>query len=103
MVQQILKEIQEVLPLNSTLKKVIMTWLATILQSSSSRTQSSSLTSFTAKRETQRTVSKIQTWLGISGVTVLKLYIRLPFYSQIEVLPMVSDIWMVLVHTLTNG
>jgi hypothetical protein len=46
---------------------------------------------------------KILIWLGISGATVQKLYIRLPFCSQTEVLPMDSGIWMVSVPTHTNG
>lgn len=67
-----------------------MTWLETILQFSSSKTQSNSQTLFTVRRDILRPTVKMVTWLGISGAIALKLSIRSPFYSLIEELQMDS-------------
>jgi len=91
-VQQILREIQEASQSNSIQRKEIMIWLETTPLSSSSRTQLSSLTSFTARRDTHRLESKIQTWLGTSGVTAQKLSTKLPSYSQTEEPLMATDL-----------
>lgn len=80
-----------------------MIWSETIPQSSLSKIQLSSLTSFIPRSVTQLTMLRIQTVLSISGLIHLKPYTKSLFFSATVVLQMVIAIWMVTHPTLSDG